>query len=297
MMKPFDYTLALLLFLLLPSCQMTENEKLEKLLREWNGKEIVFPESLSFTIYGETETDFRIPTNGYKIVHYVDSTGCVSCKLNLSKWMEYIAFIDSVTHSSIPCLFFIHAKQKREMKISMKQEHFDYPVCLDTENEFYKLNRFPMHPMLQTFLLDKDNRIVAMGDPITNPKITELYIALISGKRGKLELEQTRTKAGTSTSAIDFGTFHWEERKDTVVKLTNKGEKPLLIHDIATSCGCTVADYDKRPVQPGESISVRLSFKADYPGYFCKTVGIYCNAKQSPLKVQIKGYAEKRQNK
>ncbi|MBE6286978.1 MAG: hypothetical protein E7099_02130 [Mediterranea massiliensis] len=74
-MKTYNYILALLFFLLLPSCNMTESEKLEKLLREWNGKEIVFPLSPSFTIYGETETDFRIPKDGYKIVHYLDSTG------------------------------------------------------------------------------------------------------------------------------------------------------------------------------------------------------------------------------
>ena len=293
MMKTYNYIFALLLFLLLPSCKMTESEKLEKLLREWNGKEIVFPESPSFTIYGETETDFHIPTDGYKIVHYLDSIGCISCKLNLGKWMEYIAYMDSVTNGDVPYLFFIHATQKREVKISMKEEKFDYPACLDTENEFYKLNRFPMHPMLQTFLLDKDNRIVAMGDPVTNPKVKELYLALISGKRGKQELEQTRTEAEISASVIDFGTFHWEEHKDTTVTLVNKGKKPLVIHDIATSCGCTVADYDKRPAMPGKSLEVKISFKADHPGYFNKTVGIYCNTPQSLFKVRVKGNAEK----
>lgn len=293
MMKTNHYILTALLLLLLPSCKMSESEKLEKLLREWNGKEIIFPQSPSFTIYGETEADFRIPTDGYKIVHYLDSIGCISCKLNLGKWMEYIAYMDSVTNGTVPCLFFIHATQKREVKISMKEEKFDYPACLDTENEFYKLNRFPLYPMLQTFLLDKDNRIVAMGDPVTNPKVKELYLNIINGKRNKQELEQTRTKAEISTSAIDFGSFHWEERKDTVVTLVNKGKKPLVIHDIVTSCGCTVADYDKRPARPGESVKVKISFKADHPERFNKTVGIYCNTEESPYVVRVMGEARR----
>ena len=175
----------------------------------------------------------------------------------------------------------------------MKEEKFDYPACLDTENEFYKLNRFPLYPMLQTFLLDKDNRIVAMGDPVTNPKIKELYLNIINGKRNKQELEQTRTEAEISTSAIDFGSFHWEERKDTVVTLVNKGQKPLVIHDIVTSCGCTVADYDKRPARPGESVKVKISFKADHPERFNKTVGIYCNTEESPYVVRVMGEARK----
>ena len=163
MMKTYSYTLALLMLILLPSCKQTQSEKLEKLLREWTGKEIVFPNNPSFTIYGEQEADFKIPTDGYKVVHYLDSIGCISCKLNLEKWKEYIAYMDSATNGTVPCVFFFHAKEKREVKISLKEDNFDYPVCMDTANEFYQLNRFPMYPILQTFLLDKDNRIVDKG--------------------------------------------------------------------------------------------------------------------------------------
>lgn len=293
MMKTYSYTLALLMLILLPSCKQTQSEKLEKLLREWTGKEIVFPNNPSFTIYGEQEADFKIPTDGYKVVHYLDSIGCISCKLNLEKWKEYIAYMDSATNGTVPCVFFFHAKEKREVKISLKEDNFDYPVCMDTANEFYQLNRFPMYPILQTFLLDKDNRIVAMGDPVTNPKIKELYLNLINGKQSKQELEATQTTAEISTSTIRFGFFHWEEKQDTVVTLRNTGKKLLVIHDIVTSCGCTVADYDKRPVMPGKSIEVKISFKADHPEHFNKTVAIYCNTTESPFVVKVMGQAKK----
>lgn len=292
-MKTYSYTLALLMLILLPSCKQTQSEKLEKLLREWTGKEIVFPNNPSFTIYGEQEADFKIPTDGYKVVHYLDSIGCISCKLNLEKWKEYIAYMDSATNGTVPCVFFFHAKEKREVKISLKEDNFDYPVCMDTANEFYQLNRFPMYPILQTFLLDKDNRIVAMGDPVTNPKIKELYLNLINGKQSKQELEATQTTAEISTSTIRFGSFHWEEKQDTVVTLRNTGKKLLVIHDIVTSCGCTVADYDKRPVMPEKSIEVKISFKADRPEQFNKTVGIYCNTTESPFVVKVMGQAKK----
>ena len=179
------------------------------------------------------------------------------------------------------------------MKISLKEDNFDYPVCMDTANEFYQLNRFPMYPILQTFLLDKDNRIVAMGDPVTNPKIKELYLNLINGKQSKQELEATQTTAEISTSTIRFGSFHWEEKQDTIVTLRNTGKKLLVIHDIVTSCGCTVADYDKRPVMPEKSIEVKISFKADRPEQFNKTVGIYCNTTESPFVVKVMGQAKK----
>lgn len=293
MKKPIYLILALFATCLLSSCQKTEAERLEQLLQKWYEKEITFPKNPSFTVYGEKESDFTIPVGGYKLVHYVDSVGCTSCKLNLDKWKEYIAYLDSVTGHTVPCLFFIHAIQKREVKIALKNSRFSHPVCLDVENEFYRLNEFPMHPMLQTFLLDKDNRIVGMGDPVKNPRVKELYLNLISGKRGKQEMEQTRTVAKLSHQEVDFGTFPWEMKQDTVVTLTNTGEKLLVIHDIATSCGCTVANYDKQPARPGESLSIKVSFKADRPEYFNKNIIIYCNTEESPLELRVRGQAKK----
>ena len=293
MKKPIYLILALFATCLLSSCQKTEAERLERLLQKWYEKEITFPKNPSFTVYGEKESDFTIPKDGYKLVHYVDSVGCTSCKLNLDKWQEYIAYLDSVTVYTVPCLFFIHATQKREVKIALKNSRFDYPVCLDVDNEFYRLNKFPMHPMLQTFLLDKNNRIVGMGDPVKNPRVKEFYLNLISGKRDKQEMEQSRTTARLSHQEIDFGTFPWEMKKDTVVTLTNIGTQPLVIHDIATSCGCTVANYDKQPARPGESLKIQVSFKADRPEYFNKNIIIHCNTGNSPYVIWVKGHAKK----
>lgn len=293
MKKPIYLILALFATCLLSSCQQTETERLEQLLQTWYEKEITFPDNPSFTVYGEKESDFTIPVGGYKLVHYVDSVGCTSCKLNLDKWQEYIAYLDSVTGHMVPCLFFIHATQKREVKIALKNSRFDHPVCLDVDNEFYRLNKFPMHPMLQTFLLDKNNRIVGMGDPVKNPRVKEFYLNLIRGKRDKQEMEQSRTTARLSHQEIDFGTFPWEMKKDTVVTLTNIGTQPLVIHDIATSCGCTVANYDKQPARPGESLKIQVSFKADQPEYFNKNIIIHCNTGNSPYVIWVKGHAKK----
>ena len=289
----FYLMLTLLAVCLLSSCQKTEAERLEQLLQKWYEKEITFPKNPSFTVYGEKESDFTIPVGGYKLVHYVDSVGCTSCKLNLDKWKEYVTYLDSVTGHTVPCLFFIHATQKREVKIALKESRFEHPVCLDVENEFYRLNKFPMEPMLHTFLLDKDNRIIGMGDPVRNPRVKELYLNLINGKRDKQEMEQIRTTAQLSHKEVDFGSFSWSVKRDTVVTLVNTGQKPLVIHDIATSCGCTVAAYDKHPASPGESLAIKVSFKADRPEHFHKNIIVHCNTEESPLVLWVKGHAEK----
>lgn len=281
----------MVLLCLIPSCKMTEKEQIEVLLSQWYGKEILFPDDLSFEIFGEKILKFKVPDSRYKIVHYIDSVGCTSCKLNLNKWKEYISYMDSVTSNTVPCLFFIHAKRKREIKIALKEDSFAHPICFDVENKFYQQNKFPMKPELQTFLLDKDNRIVGMGNPVQNVRIKELYLNIVRGIDTKQELEQSQTVAELKYGEIDFGKFSWEMQQDTVVSLTNIGRQPLIIHDIFTSCGCTVVDYDRRPVLPGKSLSLKVIFNAEYPGYFKKNIILHCNTQNSPFVFWIKGTA------
>ena len=80
----------LLFFLcLLCSCKESEKEKIARLVREWDGKEISFPPHSVFTIQGKDTIDFSFADAEYKIVTYVDSVGCTSCKLQLPRWKEF----------------------------------------------------------------------------------------------------------------------------------------------------------------------------------------------------------------
>lgn len=292
-MKNLIYIFSCALLLLFHSCRPSKPERMERLLNQWHGKEIQFPKDAKFTVYGEDTVEMEIPSENYKIVHYLDSTGCTTCKMNLGRWKTFIGYMDSVSQGSVSCFIYIHAKRKRDVKIALKEECFDYPVCLDTNDELNRLNGFPLNPVFQTMLLDKDNKVVAMGDPVKNPKVKELYLNVIAGRKTQTEMEHTKTTAEVSHATIDLGTFHWKEKQDTIVTLMNTGERPLVIHDIVTSCGCTVADYDKRPAQPGESIFINMSYMAEHPEHFNKTIVVYCNAEQSPFTLRITGDAVK----
>ncbi len=41
---------------------------------------------------------------------------------------------------------------------------------------------------------------------------------------------------------------------------TNTGTAPLLIRDVKAGCGCTNVQYPQKPVKPGESGSVEITF-------------------------------------
>ena len=87
-MKTAILSLALLI---LASCQDNKKEQLLHLVQEWQGKEIRFPEKPVFARFVTDTTDYRIPAAAdYKVVVYVDSIGCVSCKLQLREWKKLI---------------------------------------------------------------------------------------------------------------------------------------------------------------------------------------------------------------
>lgn len=75
----------------------------------------------------------------------------------------------------------------------------------------------------------------------------------------------------------------------TTFNYTNNGEMPLLISNVQTSCGCTVADYTKDPVLPGKTGYVKVTYNAANPGAFNKAVTITANTETGSQVLFIKG--------
>ena len=80
----------ILSFIALSSCKDSPKDEIARLVKEWDGKEIRFPESPVFTIQGKDTVDFSFRNAEYKVVSYVDSIGCISCKLQLDRWKDFI---------------------------------------------------------------------------------------------------------------------------------------------------------------------------------------------------------------
>lgn len=96
-------------------------------------------------------------------------------------------------------------------------------------------------------------------------------------------------KASFDKTTHDFGTVLWKNPVTATFKVTNRGDKPLVISNVTTSCGCTVAEWTKEPIAPGKSGLVSSTFDAKAIGRFQKSVGIYCNAATKPVYLSIRG--------
>ncbi|MDR2811230.1 MAG: DUF1573 domain-containing protein [Tannerellaceae bacterium] len=280
----------ILLFLLFISCGGDKKkEDVLRLVAEWQGKEIIFPKNIVFTRYLTDTTNFLIPESEYKVLIYVDSVGCTACKLQLSQWKELMAYTDSTSRGAVPFLFFIHSNNYWEMYYLLKEDNFDIPVCIDKEDELNKLNRFPSDTDFRTFLLDRENKIVVIGNPIQNLAVKELYLKRISGKNDSADI-QIETSVAVDTSEIDMGTFGKSETKQAMFTLRNTGNSPLVIADVVVTCGCATIEFDKYPAAPSEVLKVVVNMTPKDSGFFSETITVKTNTKEY-IKLIIRGQA------
>ena len=90
----------------------------------------------------------------------------------------------------------------------------------------------------------------------------------------------------------NFGTI---TDKDPVQKctftFTNVGNAPLVINQAVASCGCTVPQYSKKPIMPGEkgSITVTFNSRGQFPSHFKKTVTVRSNGKIEMTRLYVEG--------
>lgn len=87
----------------------------------------------------------------------------------------------------------------------------------------------------------------------------------------------------------EFGAVLWKNPVTATFTITNSGDKPLVISNVTTSCGCTVANWTQTPIAPGASGVVSSTFDSKALGRFQKSIGIYSNASERPIYLAIRG--------
>ena len=98
-----------------------------------------------------------------------------------------------------------------------------------------------------------------------------------------------QAKATFDKKTHEFGVVLWKHPATATFTVKNDGNKPLVISNVTTSCGCTVADWTKEPIAPGATGVVTSTFDAKALGHFYKDIGVYCNASDRPIYLMLQG--------
>lgn len=290
--------LALLVFILWLVARSNNEDTTVSIVNEWIGRRIEMPDNLQCKVLGGDATiniDDALLNSQYKILLYVDSIGCLPCKLHLPEWNKLIKEFEAMSISKPVFLLFFHLEDRKELGLLLKRENFNYPVFIDMKDELNKLNNFSSQSDFQCFLLDKCNNVLLVGNPVKNFRIKDLYLKTILNqeleyKSAKQQIEQTEVKV--DNESVSLGNFDWQVEQRCTFVLKNTGVNLLVIDHVSTSCGCTTIGFSKEPVRPGDSLSLYVVYKAYSPEYIDKTIKVYCNAKSSPAILRINGTAK-----
>ena len=93
----------------------------------------------------------------------------------------------------------------------------------------------------------------------------------------------------------DFGKFSEKDPvKTCVFAFTNVGEQPLVINQAMASCGCTVPEYTKEPIKPGEKGEIKVTYNGagKFPGHFKKSITVRTNGAVEMTRIYIEGEME-----
>lgn len=86
----------------------------------------------------------------------------------------------------------------------------------------------------------------------------------------------------------DFGDIVQGQKVEHTFVLTNTGKQPLIISNVAATCGCTVPSWPKEPVAPGKTAEIKVSFNSTGKlGKQNSVVRIYSNASEPIEKVSL----------
>ncbi|MCF0190583.1 MAG: DUF1573 domain-containing protein [Marinilabiliaceae bacterium] len=118
-------------------------------------------------------------------------------------------------------------------------------------------------------------------------KIITIVIALMAS----LSVGAQKSVITFSETVHDFGEIQ-EDGGNVKCEFLfeNTGDRPLVLHNVQASCGCTTPVWPRTPIQPGAKDRIEVSFNPqNRPGVFSKTITIQSNAENNTVQLRISG--------
>lgn len=90
----------------------------------------------------------------------------------------------------------------------------------------------------------------------------------------------------------DFGNLKRSESYRFDFVYTNRGEAPLVILGTKVSCTCTKVKWSRKPLLPGETAAIQVTYNSKDKGVFMKEITVTTNARNNTVHLTIKGKTE-----
>jgi hypothetical protein len=128
-----------------------------------------------------------------------------------------------------------------------------------------------------------------MKKTIASAFIFLLAALVISCSSGTARRMNGQAGISFADTLIDFGQMEFRGDGQREFVFTSTGDAPLVLARVKSTCGCTVPEWSKEPVPPGETGRIRVDYDTRRIGRFRKSVYVYSNAAEGPRRLYISG--------
>ncbi len=87
----------------------------------------------------------------------------------------------------------------------------------------------------------------------------------------------------------DYGTIYQNADGKSEFSFSNVGDEPLVLSSVRSSCGCTIPQWPKEPILPGQSGVIVVTYDTKRIGTISKQIVVLSNATESQITLNIKG--------
>ncbi|MDE6158924.1 MAG: hypothetical protein K2F69_02330 [Bacteroidaceae bacterium] len=123
------------------------------------------------------KSTYTCADSAYKLVIYIDSASCSPCFIShMYDYEETVAELDSV---GIRTVFIFEPQEEKEEDVKTLLDRQAYPFLsvVVRNGSFSSANpHLPSSPLLHSFLLNKENKVIVVGNPARNDKVKELML-------------------------------------------------------------------------------------------------------------------------
>ena len=132
---------------------------------------------------GERAAYYSSADSAYKLVIYIDSASCSPCFV--SHMLDYMGAVVDLDSVGVNTLFIFEPKeiQKENLESSLAQLAYPLRAIVVPNGSFSSVNpHLPSSTLLHSFLLDKENKVIVVGNPARNDKVKELMLNTVRNR-------------------------------------------------------------------------------------------------------------------
>ena len=265
-------------------------EEIAIILERWIGQSLVLPMDVGFFTTDGDSVNAAFPTEEFKIVRYIGKDDCTSCRLHLLRYQKLLPELSERTDCQVGFVNIINPANMDDVRRLLWSDNYaGLTMWIDEADSLNRLNGFPEIGALQTFLVDGENRVLAIGDPAVNPRVMQLFVDVLRSDsiRARGRQREALTRLVADAEELELGTVAAGDTARCRFVVRNVGEVDFVAEGVVSSCDCTRGRLSADTIRPGEEAMLEVEFsEAEAVGDFVRTVSVFGNTPRE-LTVEI----------